>query len=65
MATPYAKTNRVWVGDNGNSWWWLRSPGDSQDLASSVDNYGYVDTYGVDVLNFSNGVRPALWINNE
>ena len=64
MATPYAKTNRVYVGINGNSWWRLRSPGDSQDLASSVDNYGYVDTYGVDVLNFSNGVRPALWISN-
>ena len=41
-------------------WWWLRSPGDSQDIAASVNSDGslsrnYVDhPYGV--------VRPALYI---
>ncbi len=44
--------------------WWLRSPGYYDYLAAYVSNNGYVNSYGVNVLDVSNssvtGVRPAL-----
>jgi len=44
-------------------WYWLRSPGDDQDIAARVFDDGdvYVNGYLVDFD--SNGVRPALWVN--
>ena len=44
-------------------WWWLRSPGYSQDFAAIVDTDG---SLRFSVVNVSHGgVRPALWINLE
>ena len=41
------------------SWWWLRSPGNSQNCAAGVFSVGSLDTFGFNVyLGF--GVRPAL-----
>ncbi len=44
-------------------WWWLRSPGDDQDNAASVNQNGLLDWNSV----FSEGgcVRPAFWLNLE
>jgi hypothetical protein len=51
-------------GNNGNVWWWLRSPGDYSYGAASVD--GDVGVCGRIVNDHShNGVRPALWITLE
>ena len=63
--TEYAKAQDVWIGDNGNCVWWLRSPGYGQYYAAYVRGVGSVDTggYGVDVD--LNAIRPALWINLE
>ena len=44
-------------------WWWLRSPGDSQDLVAYVNSGGYVLLYGNYVDLAGGGVRPALWLN--
>ncbi len=41
------------------TWWWLRSPGDYQKCAASVDNDGSLGDDGNGVRN-GNGVRPAL-----
>ncbi len=44
-------------------WWWLRSPGDYQDYAASVDLDGSLN---YDSVHYASGVvRPALWINLE
>lgn len=60
--TDYADANGVDVNDNnGNCWWWLRSPGDAQDYAASVSIGGYVYEYGYNVDIYI-AVRPALWI---
>ena len=62
-ATSYAKAQGVYPNGEMGSWWWLRSPGSNTNYASSVDYYGYVDTYGDDVHYDDEGVRPALHLN--
>ena len=51
---------------SGPAWWWVRSPGRSNDIAAFVSFYGYINMYGTVVywpdIN-GGGVRPALWIN--
>ena len=49
----------------GSCWWWLRSPGYSQDIAASVINDGVVYVSGdcVDIGNIA--VRPVMWITIE
>ena len=61
--TDYAVANGAWESDNGNCWWWLRSPGVNQDRAALVSNDCGVseDRYGVSYDN--RAVRPALWID--
>jgi len=60
--TDYAVTNGAYVNDyNGFCWWWLRSPGYSQNRAAIVYIGGVYDSD----TNANNGViavRPALWI---
>ena len=58
--TEYAKSMRLHVEDNGNSWWWLRSPGDDQNRAATVNDVGDVNDFPVD---FASGVRPACWVD--
>ncbi len=66
--TNYAIAQGAWTSDSyktggrATGWWWLRSPGSFSDDAADVDSDGSVDLYGSSV-NFSSGVRPALWIN--
>ena len=62
-ATEYAKSNGAWVGDNGCSYWWLRSPDpNSLNCLYGVGNLGNLyDYYGV--YGAKTVVSPALWIN--
>ncbi len=61
--TAYAVANLAEVSsDNGNCWWWLRSPGDGQDCAAAVGSDGDVRESGFYVSFFNFAVRPALWI---
>ena len=66
--TVYAKERGAWTSTSteyeGNGDWWLRSPGNSSAVASSVvfDGLG-VDSNGVDVGDVHVAVRPALHLN--
>lgn len=57
--TDYADANGAW------DWWWLRSPGFSQNTAAYVDDVGEVVEFGEYVYIGSYAVRPALWITLE
>lgn len=62
--TRYAIANGAYVNsDNGNCYWWLRSPGSYPHYAASVDRDGSVDYLGNNVYSAPDCVRPALWIN--
>ena len=45
--------------------WWLRSPGDGQDTATTIQSDGGIYYYGRYVWRDGYAVRPALWINLE
>lgn len=67
--TAYAKAQGAYVSDiykteNGEDtcWWWLRTPGDSQDFAANICDDGSIGYLGVDVYSDNGAVRPALWI---
>lgn len=64
--TIYAIAKGAFV-DSGDSscWWWLRSPGSARGEAAGVFGDGDVSSYGCDVSENPNAVRPALWIDFE
>lgn len=46
----------------GNSWWWLRSPGDDQQKAACIFRSGGIySSYNVD--DYGGTVRPSLYLN--
>lgn len=59
--TKYAVANGAYV--NSNCWWWLRSPGDTQNYAAHVSSGGSVLCAGDYVNTGNDAVRPALWID--
>ena len=61
--TDYAVANGTLESDNGNCWWWLRSPGNYQFNAARVLSYGDVYEYGGYVNVDTTAVRPALWVD--
>lgn len=62
-ATPYAKAYGAYIGENENSWWWLRSPGRTGSAAAIVLYGGYVSNLGYAVNDPYNVVRPAFWLS--
>lgn len=66
--TDYAVARGAYTtGINGKRvcWWWLRSPGNSQEFATFVSYQGKDILDGSCVSNAHGCVRPALWINLE
>ena len=63
QGTDYCYAKGAYKADNGNCWWWLRSPGFSSYIAADVYGNGSVSSLG-DIVNCNfSAVRPALWIN--
>ena len=60
QATAYAKAQDAVSNDNGDSWWWLRSPGNSSDYAANVNNDGSIRDYGSYVNYDLGAVRPVV-----
>ena len=64
--TAYASANGAKKNAETNCcWWWLRSPGFSEENAAIVDRSGAVTTMGDLVISAVSAVRPAMWINIE
>lgn len=64
--TDYTVTNNVVVSE-GNSWWWLRTPGRYQNRVVIVgpDGSTYYNGHEQGVSGDGIAVRPAMWINIE
>lgn len=61
--TKYAIENGAWTNpDSGNGWWWLRSPGHTQHIASEVNSDGDISDIGYYIYYAGASVRPALRI---
>ncbi len=61
--TAAAKGNGVWTNTEGNCFWWLRSPGNTQDYAADIYSLGGVREKGDYVSCGNSAVRPALWMD--
>ena len=61
--TEYAKAQGAYVNEkNGNTWWWLRSPGVRPIDACGVRADGRISGYGSrDVNRPSGALRPVFW----
>ena len=62
--TAYAVANGAYDDDaTGNTWWWLRSPGNRPIDAEGVRADGRVTGYGSrDVYRPSGTIRPVMWV---
>lgn len=65
ISTAYAMANgaHVYSGYKELCWWWLRSPGGSQQSAARVHLAGGIREYGYNVAYAYTAVRPAMWID--
>jgi len=62
--TKFALANKAYFnGKNGNGYWWLRTPGQTQNMAIYVYYHGYIESAGYDVTGNFIGVRPAIWVD--
>lgn len=66
-SSTYAKAMGLWcnneAGFEGNSMWWMRTPGQFQRYAAFVCNKGFIRYHGSPVNTGDVGVRPSLILN--
>ena len=63
--TDYVVGTGAYVNrDNGNCWWWLRTPGNQRNAAAGVSSDGGIVEHG-GLTYYSDAVRPAMWIDLE
>ena len=62
VATEYAKKNGAYVGKEGTSYWWLRTPGPNRMHAAYINTDGSVFGGGM-VFHNDRVVRPAIWVS--
>ena len=62
--TEYAKAQGAYVNEsNGNTWWWLRTPGVRRIDVCGIRADGRISGYGSrDVNRPSGALRPAVWV---
>lgn len=68
--TDYADARGVITDSDGSCWWWLRSPGNQQNVAASVYFDGGVysiggvvnELYGYTTYISIHAIRPAIWV---
>ena len=60
--TAYCYAQGAYVGNDGNCWWWLRTPGNRNGSAANVGSAGGIHYDGNDADSAAGAVRPAMWI---
>lgn len=61
--TKYAVSKGAYKSDKGTTWWWLRSPGETQRDAADVYTDGNIMRDGYFATNRIFSIRPAMWVN--
>lgn len=65
QSTKHAKNAGTYVSGYGNSWWWLRGPGEFTKYAALVGTEGNANNGGNYVDRITGAVRPAMWLTVE
>lgn len=63
-ATEYAKEQGAYVGKEGTSYWWLRTPGPNLMHAAYINTDGSIFGGGM-VFHTDGVVRPAIWVSTQ
>ena len=63
--TAYAVANGNYVNTDGDSAWWLRSPGPESNIPEHLATWGNLGARTHYVNDYIIGVRPAIWVNSE
>ena len=65
QGTAYCYARGASKASNEYCCWWLRSPGNYSFTAATINNDGYIDSFGstLGVTDSTVAVRPALWID--
>lgn len=67
--STYSKAKGLWcnheAGFEGNSMWWMRSPGQFERNAAFVCNKGFIRFYGTRADAKDVGIRPAMVLNMD
>ncbi len=63
--TAYAKAQGASANNEGNGWWWLRSPGISGRNAAFINITSSYVVSGSRIDREGGSVRPAFWLNPE
>lgn len=63
--TSSAKTQDIYVNDDGACWWWLRNTSRNNTIAYRVSSDGLVDVNGYELKTKRGLVRPAMWLRTE
>ncbi len=68
IPTEYAKANGAdtseFIKDGAfTCWWWLRSPGNEQNIAANVCSDGLIGYQGYFANYYADCVRPAMWVS--
>ena len=50
------------TADVNCAWWWLRSPGQATNCASSINSIGVLLNTGPVVSDTTGAIRPAMWV---
>ncbi len=61
--TKYAVSKGAYESKEGTTWWWLRSPGETQRDAADVYTDGSIMRDGYFATNRIFSIRPAMWVN--
>lgn len=65
LQTDYAEINGIFIGDDGNCWWWLRTPAFKASEVAVVCCDGSIgQSYGDRIIEPIGGIRPAMWLKN-
>ncbi len=51
------------TADRNCAWWWLRSPGQAANCASSINSIGVLLDTGPVVSDVTGAIRPAIWVD--
>lgn len=65
VSTAYARAQNAYVGENGGSWWLLRTVGQNYKWVMSVNCNGSIDYDGGEVNATEGTIRPAIWLSLE
>lgn len=63
--TSYAISQGAYTNGDGNSAWWLRSPGMTETSPAYIASSGEIGSRAHEVNETIIGVRPAIWVKSE